>query len=302
MGCLAVCTAVLGATGAAQWRLHTLDAEVHRAFDASVHGQIQQTLAEQHELVNLGAVVALTVTVVSALWFHRRVLRRVRVITAALEQWLAGEHRVRIVAPGCDEIDYLAQRCNDLLAQDARPPLVPPSTLTADLDALAQATESYVPAPTSRDNNTASSSDRMDEPRPLRVLVADDGPENRRLMTLVLRKAGVKTANAENGVQAVQAVLGKSFDGTADPTAVPYDLVLLDMQMPIMDGYQAARQLRHEGYTGLIVAVTGSAEREQCIDAGCNEYLPKPVDRDRLLALVRRVQAGELRTAENATA
>jgi two-component system CheB/CheR fusion protein len=69
----------------------------------------------------------------------------------------------------------------------------------------------------------------------------------------------------------------------------PYDMVLLDMQMPVMDGYQAAKQLREMGCDIPIIAATAHAmkgDRQRCIEAGCSDYLTKPLDRQKLLAMV----------------
>lgn len=107
------------------------------------------------------------------------------------------------------------------------------------------------------------------------VLVVDDGEANRRLIELVLGRAGAKVQSATNGQEAIDAIEQHAFD-----------LVFMDMQMPVMDGMTATEKLREEDCQIPIVALTGNAmkgDREKCIAAGCNEFLSKPVNLDRLL-------------------
>ncbi len=120
-----------------------------------------------------------------------------------------------------------------------------------------------------------------------RVLLVEDGPDNQRLIAFVLRKAGAEVALAENGQGAVSAVLAALPAGPERP----FDVILMDMQMPVLDGYAATRQLRSMGYRGPIVALTAHAmtqDRQKCLEAGCNDYLPKPIDRRKLLETVEQ--------------
>jgi len=116
-----------------------------------------------------------------------------------------------------------------------------------------------------------------------RVLLAEDGIDNQRFIAFVLEKAGVQVTVAEDGQVALDCVQSAQDEGN------PFDVILMDMQMPVMDGYEATRQLRERGYTGSIIALTAHAmaeDRRKCLDAGCNDYATKPIDRQKLLATV----------------
>jgi PAS domain S-box-containing protein len=119
-----------------------------------------------------------------------------------------------------------------------------------------------------------------------RILLAEDGADNRRLVTAYLEKAGCSVDVAVDGQSAVEQVVD------AANAQRPFDLVLMDVQMPRLDGYGAARELRRLGYATLpIVALTAHAfegERERCISCGCNDYAIKPVDPPALIATLRR--------------
>jgi PAS domain S-box-containing protein len=117
------------------------------------------------------------------------------------------------------------------------------------------------------------------------VLLVEDGPDNQRLIELLLRRVGLDVVTAENGQQAVERVHEARVSGRA------FSLVLMDMQMPVMDGYTATRILRRQGFDAPIVALTAHAmdtERSRCLASGCDDFATKPIDRARFYALLRR--------------
>jgi signal transduction histidine kinase/DNA-binding NarL/FixJ family response regulator len=127
-----------------------------------------------------------------------------------------------------------------------------------------------------------------------RVLLAEDGPDNQRLIAFLLKKAGADVTIAENGQVALDKVMevsAKANQWQDHGTAAPFDVILMDMQMPVMDGYEATRRLRQMGYKGAIVALTAyamSTDRQKCLDAGCNDYAIKPITPYTLLKTLAR--------------
>ena len=123
-----------------------------------------------------------------------------------------------------------------------------------------------------------------------RILLAEDGPDNQRLISFVLKKAGAIVTIAENGQLAVDLAL------EALNAAQPFDTILMDMQMPILDGYGASSQLRAKGYEGTIIALTAHAmggAQEECLKAGCDGYVSKPIDRSHLIASIVSFYTGK---------
>lgn len=109
------------------------------------------------------------------------------------------------------------------------------------------------------------------------VLLAEDNQENQKLLSMILAKMGATVITAENGEEAVRKASAEHFD-----------LIYMDMQMPLMSGIEATRVLRCQGYNGAIIALTANAtseDRNTCLQAGCNDYLSKPINRDRLYAI-----------------
>jgi PAS domain S-box-containing protein len=118
-----------------------------------------------------------------------------------------------------------------------------------------------------------------------RVLLAEDGIHNQRVISYYLTTAGAQVITADNGKAACEMAMAALEQGN------PFDLILMDMQMPQLDGYSAASTLRSKGYTSPIVALTAHAmahDRAKCLQSGCSDYLTKPIDRALLLGTVAR--------------
>ena len=118
------------------------------------------------------------------------------------------------------------------------------------------------------------------------VLVAEDGEDNRRLIVHHITRAGMKITEANNGGEAVDLAIAAQKQGRAP------DVILMDMQMPIMDGYAATEKLRSLGWKGVIIAITAhamSSDRDRCMKSGCDEYLTKPIDKDALIQAVQNL-------------
>ncbi len=118
-----------------------------------------------------------------------------------------------------------------------------------------------------------------------RVLLVEDGLDNQRLIGGILRRAGLVVEIAPDGARGCELAL------LSERSDEPYDVVLMDMQMPVLDGYTAVQRLRASGYGGAIIALTAQAmtgDRERCLAAGCSDYATKPIAREQLLAQIAR--------------
>lgn len=116
------------------------------------------------------------------------------------------------------------------------------------------------------------------------ILVVDDSPDNRVIASLFFKKTGAKIVEATNGEEGVKLALSNSFD-----------LVLMDIQMPVLDGYQALTRLKEAGYKTPVVALTAHAfkeEKDRCLNMGFDDYLTKPINRETLIRSANRLIKG----------
>lgn len=137
------------------------------------------------------------------------------------------------------------------------------------------------PEPDARGSGAKAGGERLQG----RLLLAEDSVDIQRLLRIYLESAGLQVDVANDGLSAVRAAMSALTAGR------PYDAILLDLQMPELDGYDAARLLRASGWTNPILAISAhitAEHQERCRDVGIDEFLPKPVTREALLSTLRR--------------
>lgn len=162
------------------------------------------------------------------------------------------------------------------------------STFSLSVEAVAnkdpsvrEPSDSPIPAEDKGESLAANSETKLN----CRILFAEDGPDNQRIISYILKRAGAEVVVAENGQLAVECARTARDEGN------PYDAILMDIQMPVLDGFGATALLRGEGFSTPIIALTAHAmasDRQRCLDAGCDDYLSKPIDRRSFLALVAK--------------
>jgi signal transduction histidine kinase/DNA-binding response OmpR family regulator len=131
------------------------------------------------------------------------------------------------------------------------------------------------------DNSIGNESHNFELPVGMKVLLVEDGLANQKLMSTFLQRAGAKVSVASNGREGAEKALEKSFD-----------VILMDMQMPIMDGYQATILLRQSKLMTPIIALTAHAmkgDQTNCLEVGCSAYMSKPVDFSLLVRTIRQL-------------
>jgi PAS domain S-box-containing protein len=127
------------------------------------------------------------------------------------------------------------------------------------------------------------------KPKPLqgiRILFAEDGPDNQRLISFHLTRAGANVTIAGNGLIAGQLLCREQCLDQPLLDPLPFDILISDMQMPVMDGYELVELLRAKGVTMPILALTAHAmdgDREKCTKIGCDAHLSKPIDKNELI-------------------
>ncbi|MEN6308341.1 MAG: response regulator [Anaerohalosphaeraceae bacterium] len=152
--------------------------------------------------------------------------------------------------------------------------------------AISQPVPQPVPAAVVKvENRPVESAGQTTQTASAKVLIIDDVPENRALVEILLKKMGHKTGFATNGLEAVELCKKEKFD-----------VLLMDIQMPVMDGLEATKQIRAEGLNtkSTIIAMTASGNKSDefaALDAGCDDCLPKPVDKKRLERKLWRIVA-----------
>jgi CheY-like chemotaxis protein/HPt (histidine-containing phosphotransfer) domain-containing protein len=156
-------------------------------------------------------------------------------------------------------------------------------TVTVGTDSLVDAVIHERPeeAMEAHDNNFAGPRVRISGS----VLVAEDGIDNQALIAIKLRETGLKVEIAPNGKIAFEKALA------AAGRNAPFDLILMDVQMPVMDGFSATLELRGKGYRGPIIALTANAmdrDRNKCLNAGCNDFVTKPISMEKLFKAIGR--------------
>lgn len=201
----------------------------------------------------------------------------VQITEAGTSVWrpLGAEKEVTINSTTFELTKRLAQAMQGSFTAKRNPPF---STIYSVIVPMKEVPQSKAEKPAAQQaSNTKPTA--IGDLKGCRVLVAEDAVDNQRLLKLILQSFGTQVEVVENGQLAVERLYNEG-DFT-DAESNNFDIVLMDMQMPVMDGYEATQTLRDRGYSGPIVAVTAHVlerERQKCFSAGCDDYLSKPVN------------------------
>ena len=127
--------------------------------------------------------------------------------------------------------------------------------------------------------NVISQDPSENEIKKLNILIAEDDENSEKLLSMIVKKYSSKIFKVKNGVDAINVCLNNQH----------IDLILMDIKMPDMDGYEATRQIRQSDKDVIIIAQTGyglTGDRDMALDAGCNNYISKPIVKDELIAMI----------------
>jgi PAS domain S-box-containing protein len=176
------------------------------------------------------------------------------------------------------------------------------SRFTLEVPVGLAADERSAPLPGSPDRDAPDATPAPPGPAGARIVLAEDHDANRQVIRTRLARAGCEVIEARNGKEVLERIREAADQGKA------ISAVIMDMEMPVLDGYEAVRQLRDGGFTFPILAVTAFAmdqDREECLRLGCDEYISKPVDWDLFFGKLRRLLAerrgGEVIAVSSAT-
>lgn len=126
----------------------------------------------------------------------------------------------------------------------------------------------------------------------LNILMAEDSPLNSKLISILFSQNGLKLQTAENGREAVEKIKADHFD-----------IILMDMEMPVMNGYDATAMIRNELNDPIpiiaMTAHTAQGEREKCLETGMNDYISKPINEDLLFAMIYNLTLSKTRQEKN---
>ena len=165
------------------------------------------------------------------------------------------------------------------------------SVFTATVDAGNQAAFSDVSILENKENNNQSKKAVLQKLFSGRVLLAEDNKVNQKLISLYLEKLGLDVLTADNGIEAYDMCKNEE-----------YDIILMDMQMPEMDGLEATQALRKDGYEGIIISLTANVlkeDMERSAAAGTNDYLTKPVDKENFIQVLSQYLKPSIDKLEN---
>ncbi len=149
----------------------------------------------------------------------------------------------------------------------------------ASLDMAEPSELAQTPDPSFAANNAADVELRFEGRR---LLVVEDGRDNQRILRFLLEESGAEVDVAEDGKQALDCVMAAERS---------YDLILMDVQMPVMDGYEATAELRRRGFSSPIIAITAYAlarDLKRCLAVGCNDFVTKPLVPGQLMNTLHR--------------